>query len=156
MPIRTERSESMPTPGQRIAARINRSARRDGVLGRPAATRLGQPVCPPLRDRDLARTGFSSQQTDQHADPGPGNLFASLDDEPDTDYGAHGVFDRRAHAHSPPWWLRSHGRPLAIAGLGGTGIAARGRTVHRSAAWRSPDRQGPPMSAHVTPKVGGW
>ena len=82
------------------------------------ATLLGQRVCPPLLDRYLARTGFSSQQTDQQADPGPGNLFAPLDDEPDTDYGAHGVFDRRAHAHSPQWWLRSHGRPLVIAGLG--------------------------------------
>ena len=81
------------------------------------ATLLGQRVCPPLLDRYLARTGFPSQQTDQQADPGPGNLFAPLDDEPDTDYGAHGVFDRRARAHSPQWWLRSHGRPLVIAGL---------------------------------------
>ena len=157
MPIRTERSESMSATRQRIAA-LNGSARRDGALGLPARSDmppniqngsnlgsgraplralLGRRACAPSLDRYLGRTGFSSELTDQKADAGPENLFASLDDESDTDYVPDGVFGRRANAHRPQWWLRSHGRPLSIAGL-----------VSRS--------EGPPMIAHVTPRIGGW
>ncbi len=92
-------------------------------------TLLGQRAAPALLDRYLARTGFSSQQTDERIDGRQGNLFDPLDDEPGTARGAHGVFDGRAHAHSPAWWLRSHARSLATAGIvGSVGIAA-GRTL---------------------------
>ena len=158
MPIRTERSESMSATRQRIAARTNGSAPRDGALGLPARSYmppniqngsnlgsgraplralLGRRACAPSLDRYVGCTGFSSQLTDQQADAGPEKLFAPLDDEPDTDYIPDGVFGRRANAQSPQWWLRSHGRPLTFAGL-----------VSRS--------EGPPMIAHVTPRIGGW
>jgi short-subunit dehydrogenase len=98
-------------------------------------TILGQRVAAPLLDRYLARTGFSSQQTQQPVDRDGGNLFEPLDDEPGTDYGAHGVFDRRAHSHSPAWWLRSHVTPVAMAGAaalaGSVGVATKIRN-HKS------------------------
>jgi NAD(P)-dependent dehydrogenase (short-subunit alcohol dehydrogenase family) len=92
-------------------------------------TVLGQRVIPAVLDRYLARTGISSQQTDQPVDRDGGNLFEPLDEEPGDDYGAHGVFDEHAHAHSSAWWLRSHARPLAAAALAGTVGVAAGRSV---------------------------
>ncbi|MDA4110370.1 SDR family oxidoreductase [Mycolicibacterium holsaticum] len=92
-------------------------------------TLIGQRMVPALLDRYLARTGFSSQQTDDTIDGRPGNLFEPLDGETGTDHGAHGVFDAKAHAHSPEWWLRSHARPLAAAAVAGSVGAAAGRTL---------------------------
>jgi hypothetical protein len=54
-----------------------------------------------------------------------------VDEPPGTDHGAHGEFDRQAHARSPQLWLSQHVRPalLAGAGLGLAGLAViRGRT----------------------------
>jgi NAD(P)-dependent dehydrogenase (short-subunit alcohol dehydrogenase family) len=93
------------------------------------ATIVGQRMVPALLDRYLARTGFSAQQSDQEIDGRAGNLFEPLDDEVGSDYGAHGVFDDTAHAHSPAWWLRSHARPLVAAAVAGSIGAAAGRTV---------------------------
>ena len=53
-----------------------------------------------LLDRYLARTGFSSQQTDEDRDPDqPVNLWTPADGPEGHDFGAHGAFDDRAHAH---------------------------------------------------------
>jgi NAD(P)-dependent dehydrogenase (short-subunit alcohol dehydrogenase family) len=98
------------------------------VGGSTVATLIGQRVMPALLDRYLARTGVSSQQTDEHVDSSDGNLFTPLDDAPDEDHGAHGVFDQDAVGFSPAWWLRGHPGSLVIAGAAGAagvmGLAA--------------------------------
>jgi NAD(P)-dependent dehydrogenase (short-subunit alcohol dehydrogenase family) len=64
-----------------------------------AGTILANRVAGGLLDRYLARTGFSSQQTDQPGDPDrPANLWAPADGPDGQDFGAHGMFDDRAHA----------------------------------------------------------
>src|SRR3954451_25011742 len=64
------------------------------VGGTAAATLLANAVAPGLLDRYLARTGFSSQQTDQPtpADQ-PANLWEPADGKEGRDFGAHGLFD---------------------------------------------------------------
>lgn len=66
-------------------------------------------VIAPLLDRYLARTGFSSQQTDQSVPADrPHNLWEPVDAQPGSDHGAHGVFDSRAHARAPQLWFSQH------------------------------------------------
>jgi NAD(P)-dependent dehydrogenase (short-subunit alcohol dehydrogenase family) len=89
---------------------------------------LGNKIVPGLLDRYLARKGFRAQQTKEPADPNqPDNLFQPVPG----DFGAHGRFDDRAHAHSPALWLAMHSRALlltaAAAGVIGLGVA-RART----------------------------
>ncbi len=92
------------------------------------ATLLGQRLFPAVLDRYLARTGYSSQQTDQ-PNTQAANLWQPLDDTDGKDYGAHGIFGRRSHAVSPQWWLRENGKALAVAAAvalaGLVGVAAR-------------------------------
>jgi NAD(P)-dependent dehydrogenase (short-subunit alcohol dehydrogenase family) len=73
-------------------------------------------VAPALLDRYLARTGITSQQTDEPEAPDrPDNLFDPVDTE--RDHGAHGRFDQRAHARSAQLWLsQHHGLVGAVAG----------------------------------------
>jgi NAD(P)-dependent dehydrogenase (short-subunit alcohol dehydrogenase family) len=94
-------------------------------------TILGNRLIPGLLDHYLARTGFSSQQTDQ--DPLPrdhNNLFEALPG----DAGPHGEFDDQAHAHSAQAWLSRHRRGVlggligAAAVAAGTGVAAATRS----------------------------
>lgn len=91
-----------------------------------AATLLANAVAPALLDRYLARTGFSSQQTDDDKNPNqPSNLFEAADGLHGHDFGAHGAFDDRAHRHSPQQWVAQHYPSLAAVGIAvGTGIAA--------------------------------
>jgi len=85
-----------------------------------AATLLANAVAPGLLDRYLARTGFSSQQTDQPRDPNqPENLWHPADDH--QDHGAHGAFDQRSHARSPQVWASQHHGLLAA--VGGVALA---------------------------------
>ena len=66
-------------------------------------------VIAPLLDRYLARTGFSSQQTDQSVpSERPHNLWEPVDAAPGTDHGAHGIFDAQAHARAPQLWFSQH------------------------------------------------
>ncbi|HEU5003981.1 MAG TPA: SDR family oxidoreductase [Actinomycetota bacterium] len=99
-----------------------------------AATLIANAVLPGALDWYLGRTGFSSQQTDQPKDPDrPANLWKPQD--ADTDYGAHGIFDRRAHPRSAQWWATAHRATLAGAagGLALTATAAAYlRSGHRS------------------------
>jgi NAD(P)-dependent dehydrogenase (short-subunit alcohol dehydrogenase family) len=65
-----------------------------------AGTILANRVAGGLLDRYLARTGVKSQQTDQPKDPDqPANLWVPADGPHGRDFGAHGEFDDRAHAH---------------------------------------------------------
>jgi NAD(P)-dependent dehydrogenase (short-subunit alcohol dehydrogenase family) len=84
-----------------------------------AATILANRVAPALLDRYLARTGYSSQQTSEPADPGrPENLLQPVDGVNGHDFGAHGAFDGRSHGHSAQAWLSRH------AGLSAAGLSA--------------------------------
>jgi NAD(P)-dependent dehydrogenase (short-subunit alcohol dehydrogenase family) len=74
----------------------NRRARWVGLS--TAGTIMANRVAGGLLDRYLARTGFSSQQTNEPRDPDqPANLWEPADGPGGRDYGAHGSFDARAH-----------------------------------------------------------
>lgn len=68
-------------------------------------------VAPGLLDRYLALTGFKAQQAKQPRDAAaPTNLWQPVDDEEGADFGAHGIFDDKSHAHDPQLWgSRHHG-----------------------------------------------
>jgi NAD(P)-dependent dehydrogenase (short-subunit alcohol dehydrogenase family) len=94
-----------------------------------AATLLANAVAPGLLDRYLARTGFTSQQTDQPRDPDqPENLWEPADER--RDYGAHGSFDQRSHRRSPQVWASQHHGVLAAVG----GLALAGAVAWRRAS----------------------
>jgi NAD(P)-dependent dehydrogenase (short-subunit alcohol dehydrogenase family) len=92
------------------------------------ATILANRLVPGLLDRYLARTGYSSQQTNEQARPGrPDNLLEPVDGPPGSDHGAHGEFDDRAHGGSLQQWLSRHVRLLTdrkSASPGGTALLA--------------------------------
>ncbi|HVQ17738.1 MAG TPA: SDR family oxidoreductase [Actinomycetes bacterium] len=83
-----------------------------------AATLVVNAVAPGLLDRYLGRTGFNGQQTDQPKPPNqPANLWEPADGDEGDDFGAHGQFDKRSHAHSPQVWASQHHGTLAAAGM---------------------------------------
>jgi short-subunit dehydrogenase len=69
-----------------------------------------QRLVPGLVDRYLARTGYSSQQTDE---PVPPNRPDNVDAPIPGDRGAHGDFDDRARRFSLEWKLRTRWMALA-------------------------------------------
>ena len=94
------------------------------VGGTTAATLVANAVAPGLLDRYLARTGFSSQQTDQPRPPDlPVNLWEPADEG--RDYGTHGRFDDRSTSRSPQLWASQHHGTLAAVALGIGSLAAR-------------------------------
>ena len=89
-----------------------------------AGTIIGNRVAGGLLDRYLARTGVSSQQTeDRRPAEHPTNLWEPADGDDGRDYGAHGPFDDRAHAHSPQQWASQHRRALSLT-AGAAAVAA--------------------------------
>lgn len=108
------------------------------VGGSTVATLLANAVAPAVLDRYLARTGFSSQLTDQVAPAGrPANLWSPADGADGHDYGAHGDFDDRSTGHSLQTTLSAHPRVVA----GAVAAAAAGVTWRRAASSpRSADR----------------
>lgn len=98
-----------------------------------AATVLGQRLAPALLDRYLARTGYSSQQTAEHADPDrPDNLWQPQDADEGTDHGAHGTFDDHTVSHDPQPWVSRHA-PAVCAALATAGTAAAAEWMSRKA-----------------------
>jgi NAD(P)-dependent dehydrogenase (short-subunit alcohol dehydrogenase family) len=100
------------------------------VGGTTVATILANRVGPRLLDRYLARTGYSSQQTSEPAQPGRrDNLFEPVDGPPGTERGAHGSFDDRSHPRSLQLWLSQHARLAVGAAVGSaaTGALIAGR-----------------------------
>jgi NAD(P)-dependent dehydrogenase (short-subunit alcohol dehydrogenase family) len=92
------------------------------VGGTTAATIVANSIAPGLLDRYLGRTGYKSQQTDDPEEPGrPSNLWEAVGG----DHGAHGRFDRQAHARSPQFWVSAHRRWLiaAAAAVAGAAVA---------------------------------
>jgi NAD(P)-dependent dehydrogenase (short-subunit alcohol dehydrogenase family) len=99
-----------------------------------AATLLVNAVAPGLLDRYLARTGVDAQQTEQPKPPGqPANLWAPADGEDGHDFGPHGQFGDRSHAHSPQVWASQHHGTLAALGVVGlvSGAVALARSARR-------------------------
>jgi NAD(P)-dependent dehydrogenase (short-subunit alcohol dehydrogenase family) len=89
-----------------------------------AATILGQRLAPALLDRYLARAGYASQQTEQPASPNrPNNLWKPVDNA-DSDYGAHGTFDKRSKGVSAQLWASQHARASTIAAAAGAAAFA--------------------------------
>lgn len=87
-------------------------------------------IAPGLLDRYLARTGYSSQQTDQDRSPDQAvNLWEPADGPDGKDYGAHGVFDAKAVSRSEQLWLSQHHGLLGIAA--GAVAAAVGAALAR-------------------------
>jgi NAD(P)-dependent dehydrogenase (short-subunit alcohol dehydrogenase family) len=76
-------------------------------------------VAPGLLDRYLAKTGFGSQQTGAEQKPdSPANLWEPADRGGEQDFGAHGVFDSKAHSKDPQLWASQHHGVLAAAAAG--------------------------------------
>jgi NAD(P)-dependent dehydrogenase (short-subunit alcohol dehydrogenase family) len=103
------------------------------VGGTTMATLIVNAVAPGVLDRYLAHTGFDAQQTDQPKPVNqPANLWEPADGEGGRDFGAHGLFDDQAHAHSPQAWASQHHGVVAV---GGTvliaGVAALARRRRR-------------------------
>jgi NAD(P)-dependent dehydrogenase (short-subunit alcohol dehydrogenase family) len=89
--------------------------RRNMWVGLPTAyTILGERFAPKLLDLYLSRTGVGSQQTSQRFERWGDNLRTAQDAE--TDRGAHGPFDGKAHSHDPVLWLSAH-RAAVLAGI---------------------------------------
>ena len=86
----------------------------------------GNKLLPGFGDWYLAKTGYSSQQTDEPvARDRPSNLY----DPVPGDHGAHGIFDEQSHEESPQLWATEHLGLLALAGA--TGVLATAALVGR-------------------------
>jgi NAD(P)-dependent dehydrogenase (short-subunit alcohol dehydrogenase family) len=98
--------------------------RREIWVGVPTVyTILGSRLAPWLAERYLAATAVSGQQTDQPLgeDVRPGNLF----DPPDSDQGAHGPYDGKAHGRSAQLALsKRRGATVGAAAALAAGAAA--------------------------------
>ncbi len=93
-----------------------RHRRREIYVGASTAVVItGNKLLPGVGDWYLAKTGFGSQQYDGPPEGRGSNLWQAVDH--DRDHGAHGSFDRRAHARSPELRLAMQKRWIA-AGLG--------------------------------------
>ncbi|MCK7624389.1 SDR family oxidoreductase [Streptomyces sp. RS10V-4] len=106
--------------------------------GSTVATILANRFAGPLLDRYLARTGYDSQQTGEEVPQDrPDNLWHPLDGEGGHDFGAHGIFDDRAHGRSPQLWATRHLGLLAGVAAGGA-LAATLLRCGRVAGRRAP------------------
>ena len=95
------------------------------VGGSTAGTLIANAVAPGLLDRYLARTGFSSQQSDRpQPEKRPSNLWEPADGPGEHDYTAHGSFDGSAKSRSAQLWASRHHRPVAAAAAGVLAAAA--------------------------------
>ncbi len=96
--------------------------RKEIYVGRSTVLAIvGDKLASAAADRYLARTGYSSQLTDEADDEArPDNLLEPVDGE--TDRGMHGRFDDRASDGDPQTWFVTH-RRLATAAAG-AGVAA--------------------------------
>jgi NAD(P)-dependent dehydrogenase (short-subunit alcohol dehydrogenase family) len=104
------------------------------VGGSTVGTLIGDHLAAGLLDRYLARTGFSSQQTDvDRPVDQPKNLWEPADGRSGHDYGAHGRFDSQATSRSYQLWASQHHGLLGAAAAGvlaavvGGGLARRRR-----------------------------
>jgi len=94
--------------------------RREVYVGYPTVKAIyGQELAPGHADRYLAEVCIDGQQTGQPVDPNrKDNLFEPVPGR----WGAHGVFDDRAHSFSPQSWLDVNRKPV-LAGVGAMAAA---------------------------------
>jgi short-subunit dehydrogenase len=104
--------------------------RRELYVGFPTVyTIIGNKLAPWLAERYLAKTAVDGQQTSEPFDGAKtANLFEPVDS--DHDDGAHGSFDRQAHAHSPQAWLSLHRRAIGLGLAAVTGASAGALLAH--------------------------
>jgi NAD(P)-dependent dehydrogenase (short-subunit alcohol dehydrogenase family) len=99
--------------------------RRNLWVGLPTAmTILGERVAPKLLDLYLGRSGVKSQQYGKDAPRRGPNLWEARD--ADSDAGARGPFDGKAHEHDPVLWAATHRREViggVVAGASATAAA---------------------------------
>ena len=90
--------------------------RREVLVGGPTIEAVeGNTVAPGLLDRYLARNSYEAQQSDQPIDSErPNNLFEPVPG----DFGAHGIFDKRARTSSVQFWETTHRKWLAASAVG--------------------------------------
>lgn len=70
---------------------------------------------PGVLDRYLGAHGYDSQQTDELKDPRqPNNLWAPVDGEKGSDFGAHGDFDNSAQNRRPELWVAENRGLLGV------------------------------------------
>ena len=100
-----------------------------------AATLIANAIAPGLLDRYLGKTGYASQQSARPRDTSaPVNLWEPADGEQGRDFGTHGAFDDRSHAHDPQLWASQHHGVAATATLIGAAAAVlvgRARSLRR-------------------------
>jgi NAD(P)-dependent dehydrogenase (short-subunit alcohol dehydrogenase family) len=104
------------------------------------ATLVAQKLMPAVLDRYLGRTGYNAQQTGDVPPEHVSNLWEPLDGDGGGDYGAHGVFDDRAHGHSAALVVSHHVRAAlsaTLVGAAGVTVAARRAHTMRTTAGRS-------------------
>jgi NAD(P)-dependent dehydrogenase (short-subunit alcohol dehydrogenase family) len=118
-----------------IAYAAEHPQRREYYVGSSTvATILGDKLAAGLLDRYLARTGWSSQQTDQPArSDRPANLWEPADGPDGQDFGQHGSFDGQARSRSSqallnrtPWPVSAVAN-LAAAAYAGTAMVVKDR-----------------------------
>ena len=99
---------------------VDRPTRERWVAWPTVKAILGERVVPGLIDRYLATHGYSSQQTDEPADPEkPHNLWEPVPG----DHGAHGRFDDRARERSWLLWASMRRGRLTLGGLVALAVA---------------------------------
>lgn len=94
--------------------------RREVYVGYPTVKAIyGQEMAPGHADRYLAEVCIDGQQTNQPVDP---NRKDNLFEPAPGNWGAHGIFDERAHSVSPQNWLNLNRKPV-LAGVGAMAAA---------------------------------
>lgn len=97
--------------------------RRELYVGRPTLkTILGEKFAPRFLDRFLARSGFSSQQTDE---PEESDREHNLWEPVAGDHGARGPFDDRAKRRSSQLWLTTHRKTVGLLSIVVSFLVAR-------------------------------
>ena len=101
---------------------------------------LGNEIAPGLLDRYLAKSGYSSQQTDQPTAPNrSSNLWEPV---PNGNYNAHGQFDDQAQDGSLELWAAKNQDWLTLAvGAGVAGIAIGAMLGHSAPKPSTPTEQ---------------
>jgi hypothetical protein len=112
-----------PEVAARAIVWASQHRRKEVYVGRSTVLAIvGDKLASAAADRYLARTGYSSQLTDEPDDNGrPDNLLEPVD--ADADRGMHGRFDDQASDGDPETWFVTH-RGLATAAAAGAGAAA--------------------------------
>ncbi|HEY4086957.1 MAG TPA: SDR family oxidoreductase [Bryobacteraceae bacterium] len=96
--------------------------RREVFVGAPTVLAIeANKIAPGVADDYLGHTGFDSQQTPENIPANrPDNLFEPLPG----DFGAHGMFSKRAHDQAATTWLGNHKGLTALASAAAIGAFA--------------------------------